>query len=230
MAPNLLIRVGHRPADAIIDTVRETNANFVVMGWHGRSRDPRTVVGRNIDRIVKDSDANVVVVRGDVRLPARRILVPVEHPRHGHLMAEFAAPLTTQEDGHIELLHVVDRQVSPQQRAERAAQVRRDIAELDTTPDEEEPGRRQQRFRIRIAAGAVVPEIVKASRDFDLVLVGASRESWLRRKVWGDKTSRIANGVECPLMLVNLRGGVLKFNVSNFFQFFWDVEEPEAEA
>lgn len=227
MTPNLLVRVGHRPADAIIDTVRETNANFVVMGWRGRSRDPRTVVGRNIDRIVKAAHANVAVVRGDVRLPARRILVPIEHPRHGHLMAEFAAPLTTEEGGYIELLHVVDRQLSAQQRAERAAELRRDISELDTTPDEQEPGRRQQRFRIRIAGGGVVSEIAERSRDFDLVVMGASRESWLRRKVWGDKTSRVANGVECPLMLVNLRGGRLKFNVANFFQFFWDVETAE---
>ncbi len=229
MAPNLLIRVGHRPADAIIDTVRETNANFVVMGWRGRSRDPRTIVGRNIDRIVKDSNANVVVVRGDVRLPAKRILVPVQHPRHGHLMAGFAAPLTTKEDGHIELLHIVDRQMSAQQRAERASELRQAIREFDTTPDELDPERRQQRFRIRIAAGGVVSEIVERSRDLDLLIMGASRESWLRRKVWGDKTSRVASRIECPLMLVNLRVGLLHFGVSQFFQFFWDVEEPQPE-
>jgi amino acid transporter/nucleotide-binding universal stress UspA family protein len=230
MTPNLLVRVGHRPADAIIDTVRETNANFVVMGWRGRSRDPRTVVGRNIDRIVKLAHANVAVVRGDVRLPARRILVPIEHPRHGHLMAEFAAPLTTEQGGYIELLHVVDRQRSAQQRAERAAELRRDISELDTTPDEQEPGRRQQRFRIRIAGGGVVSEIAERSRDFDLVVMGASQESWIRRKVWGDKTFRVANRIECPLMLVNLRVGRLQFSVSQFFQFFWDVEETQPES
>ena len=227
MTPNLLIRVGHRPADAIIDTVREANANFVVMGWRGRSRDPRTVVGRNIDRIVKDADANVVVVRGDVRLPARRILVPVQHPAHGHMMAEFAAPLTTREGGYIELMHVVDRQLLPQQRAERAAELRQAVSELDTTPDEAEAGRRQLRFRIRIVAGDVVDEIVEASAGFDLVVMGASRQSWLRRQVWGDKTSRVATSLEAPLVLLNLRSGLLKFNVSQFFQFFWDVEETE---
>jgi hypothetical protein len=55
--------------------------------------------------------------------------------------------------------------------------------------------------------------------------MGASRESWLRRKVWGDKTARVAEQISAPLMLVNMRGGRLKFNVSQFFQFFWDTEE-----
>ncbi len=229
MTPNLLIRVGHRPADAILDTVREANANFVVMGWRGRSRDPHTLIGKNIDRIVKDTDANVVVVRGDVRLPARRILVPIQHPAHGHMMAEFAASLTTHEGGYIELLHVVDNQLSTHQRAERATQLRQTIRELDTTPDEAEPGRRQLRFRIRIVGGDAVEEIVKGSAGFDLVIMGASRQSWLRRQVWGDKTFRVAGSLETPLMLLNLRSGRLKFNVSQFFQFFWDIEEAETD-
>jgi len=225
MTPNGLIRVGHRPADAIIDTVREHRCNFVVMGWRGRSTDPRTVVGSNIDRIVKDSNANVVVVRGDVALPARRILVPVQHPRHGHLMAGLAAPMAAAEGAYIELLHIVGEDLTPQQRAERAAELKQSISSLDRPlVGADADGRRKQRFRIRIETGEVVATIIEHSRDFDL-LMGASRESWIRRTVWGDKTFRIANGVDCPLMLVNLRTGRLQFNVSQFFQFFWDTEE-----
>ncbi len=226
MTPNALIRVGHRPADAIIDTVREHRCNFVVMGWRGQSSDPRTVVGSNIDRIVKDSNANVVVVRGDVELPARRILVPVQHPRHGHLMAGLAAPMAVAEGAYIELLHVVGEDLTPHERAARAAELKQAISSLDRPPaDADADGRRKQRFRIRIATGEVVPTIVEHSREFDLLMMGASRESWIRRKVWGDKTFRIANSVDCPLMLVNLRTGRLQFNVSQFFQFFWDTEE-----
>ncbi len=225
LTPNVLIRVGHRPADAIIDTVEEQDCNFVIMGWRGRSTDPRTVVGSNIDRIVKDSNANVVVVRGDVELPARRILVPVQHPRHGHLIAGLAAPMAADE-AYIELLHVVGEDLTPQERAERAAELKAAISSLDVLPTAgAENGRRKQRFRIRIETGDVVATIIERSRDFDLLLMGASRESWIRRKVWGDKTFRIASGVDCPLMLVNMRGGRLKFNVSQFFQFFWDTDD-----
>ncbi len=226
LTPNALIRVGHRPADAIIDTVVEQDCNFVIMGWRGRSSDPRTVVGSNIDRIVKESNANVVVVRGDVELPARRILVPIQHPRHGHLMAGLAAPMAEAEGAYIELLHIVGEELTPQQRAERAADLRQAISSLDAPPIETDADeRRRQRFRIRIESGDVVQTIIERSRDFDLLMLGASRESWIRRTVWGDKTFRIANAVDCPLMLVNLRTGRLQFNVSQFFQFFWDTEE-----
>lgn len=75
------------------------------------------------------------------------------------------------------------------------------------------------------ASGEVVEEIVKRSTEFDLLIMGASRESWVRRTVWGDKTMRIAQRVQCPLMLVNLRGGRLQYGVASFCQFFWDVRE-----
>ncbi len=227
MTPNMLLRVGHRPADAIIDTVNDHNANFVVMGWQGRSTDPRTVVGSNIDRIVKESNANVVVSRGDVELPAKRILVPIQHPRHGHLMAGLAAPMAGEENAYIELVHVVSEDLTPRERAERAAELRESLTELDIEPTGEAvtDGRSKRRFRIRIETGDVVETLIERSKGFDLVMMGASRESWVRRKVWGDKTARVANEIDAPVMLANLRSGRLKFNVSQWFQFFWDTED-----
>lgn len=224
--PTSLIRVGHRAADAIIDTVEDHRVGFVIMGWAGRSSDPRTVVGSTIDRIVKDANTNVVVVRGDVQIPARRILVPVQHPQHGRLMAEFAAAMATETDAYIRLLHIVPADMAPAQRAEAARQLREAVG----APDEHDArdgatATRQLRFQIRIESGDVVDTLIEQSADFDLMLMGASRESWWRRKVWGDKTARVASAMQTPLMLVNLRSGRLKYGVSKFFQFFWDVEQ-----
>ncbi len=228
MVPNSLVRIGHRAADAIVDTVQDTNANFVVMGWAGHSRDPRTIIGSTIDKIVKDANTNVVVVRGDVRIPARRILVPVEHPQHGNLMAQFAAVMAEEEGSYVRLLHIVDRNTSSLERAQRAADLREAVThytEQNATAGQDSQAER--RFQIRIEAGDVVDTIVSHSADFDLVIVGASRESWLRRNVWGDKTARFARRIKAPLMLVNMRSGRMKFSVSHFFQFFWDIEETE---
>jgi nucleotide-binding universal stress UspA family protein len=167
-----------------------------------------------------------VVARGDVDVPAERILVPIQHPRHGHLMAGLAAPMASEDEAYIELMHVVSEELTPQERAERAAELRDSLTELDVEPTgDAQNGRSKRRFRIRIETGDVVDKLIERSGDFDLVLMGASRESWVRRKVWGDKTARVAGDVDVPLMLVNLRGGRLKFNVSQFFQFFWDTED-----
>ncbi len=228
MVPNSVVRVGHRAADAIVDTVEDSSADFVVMGWAGHTRDPRTIIGSTIDRIVKDANTNVVVVRGDVKIPARRILVPVEHPQHGNLVAQFAAVMAEEQDSYVRLLHVVDRHVSSLERAQRAA----DLREAVTQYTEDAAGgltaeQVERRFHIRIEAGDIVDTIISHSADFDLVIVGASRESWLRRKVWGDKTARIARRIKAPLMLVNMRSGRMKFSVSQFFQFFWDIEDTE---
>ncbi len=229
MVPNSIVRVGHRAADAIVDTVQDSNANFVVMGWAGHSRDPRTIIGSTIDKIVKDANTNVVVVRGDVKIPARRILVPVQHPQHGNLMAQFAAVMAEEEGSYVRLLHVVDRHASSLERAQRAADLREAVThytQQNATAGQDSQAER--RFHIRIEAGDVVDTIVSHSADFDLVIVGASRESWLRRNVWGAKTARVARRIKAPLMLVNMRSGRMKFSVSHFFQFFWDIEETEA--
>ncbi len=224
--PTSLIRVGHRAADAIIDTVEDHRAGFVIMGWAGHSRDPRTVVGSTIDRIVKDANTNVVVVRGDVRIPARRILVPVQHPQHGELIAEFAAAMADETDAYIRLLHIVPPDTPPLQRAEAARTLRETVhLAADDEVVEDAARTRQVRFQVRVEAGDVVETLVEQSAEFDLMLMGASRESWWRRKVWGDKTARVARQSQAPLMLLNLRSGRLKFGVSKFFQYFWDTEQ-----
>ena len=170
----------------------------------------------------------MVVVRGDVRIPARRILVPVQHPQHGELMAEFAAAMASETDAHIRLLHVVPPEMPPAQRAQAARALRAAVG-LETEREHgcETAGtpRPQLRFQIRIASGDVVDTLLEQSADFDLLLMGASRESWWRRKVWGDKTARVANQTRTPLMLLNLRSGRMKFGVSKFFQYFWDIEQ-----
>ncbi len=230
MEPTVLLRVAHRPADAIIDTVRETGANFVIMGWRGTARHPRTTIGSNIDMIIQKANTNVLVVRGDVWIPARRILIPVQHPQHGHLMAGLAAPLADPEGGYIELMHVVRTGLTPQERAQRAATLKESISAFDPAemPDDEE--RRRMRMRIRIYEGEdVVSTIRKVSKNFDLLIMGATQQSWLRRTVWGDTTSRVAQLIECPLMLVNLRAGPLQFNVAQFFEFFWETEEADTQ-
>ncbi|MBD3291688.1 MAG: amino acid permease, partial [Armatimonadia bacterium] len=226
--PAVLLRVAHRPADAIADTVHETGANYVVMGWRGRSGDARTKIGSNIDRIIHDANTNVVVVRGDVQVPAKRILIPVQHPAHGHLMAGLAARLVEPEGGYIELMHIVRSGLSPQERADRAATVRESISAFDRRVERGPGGRREVRFRIRIQEGDDVPRtILEQSRDFDLLIMGATQEGWVRRTVWGDTTSRVADQVECPLMLVNLKAGPLQFNVAHFFEFFYDVDDVD---
>jgi nucleotide-binding universal stress UspA family protein len=196
------------------------------MGWAGRSRDPRTVIGSTIDRIVKNADANVVVVRGDVKVPAKRILVPVQHPQHASLIAQFAAVMAERPDSYIRLLHVVDREMPTAQQAQRASELREAVAHYaESLQQYGESPTAEQRFQIRVEAGDVVDTIVEQSEEFDLVIAGASRESWVRRKVWGDKTARIARHIRTPLMLVNMSSGWMKFSVSQFFQFFWDIED-----
>jgi len=145
------------------------------------------------------------------------------------LMSHFASPLVGPDDGYIQMLHVVDPQLSAEQRADRAATLRDDLHNLHGEDEMAGNSRPTQRIRIRIAGGDVVEEIVRRSADFDLVIMGASRESWIRRTLWGDRIQQIARRIQCPLMLVNLRGGRLQFGVSKFFQFFWDIQEGAEE-
>jgi nucleotide-binding universal stress UspA family protein len=125
-------------------------------------------------------------------------------------------------------MHVVGEDLSPRERADRARELKASLSHFDRPEMGSDPDSHEQHFRIRIETGEdVVQTIAEHSKDFDLLIIGASQESWLRRRVWGDTTHRVAAGVECPLMLVNLETGSLRYNISQFFEFFWDVEGAE---
>src|SRR2546428_563212 len=69
-----VVKIGHRPYEIILDTLREEDVNLLVMGWRGeRVEGDRRVLGSNIDYLVENAPGDLLVFKTQgVRHPSQR--------------------------------------------------------------------------------------------------------------------------------------------------------------
>lgn len=232
-----IVRIAHKPWQAIVHEVEDRDIDFVVMGWRGRSRHPRTVIGSNVDRVFRDADCHVAVLRSDGADSARRILVPIADPDQGHLMLEVADVLAAERGSEVEVLHLVPPGTRAGAREELVRELREELEEQregardlplasgDGDPWEEAGGR-----RLRVEESADVADtIARLTADYDLTIIGAAREGWLQKLVAGTIPERIAARSTGPLLLIKHRRSAIRSGVLDTIEFFRS-REPERTA
>lgn len=226
-----VIRTGPDVAQAVVHTVREKNSDFVIMGWKGPRRRRDTQIGRNIDKVLRESNAHAIVMtRVDDDDPVSRVLVPVADAQNAGL-AIFVAALLIEGSPkpEIEVLHLSREPLEESGRE----QFRRLLA--GAISEDEEPDLqtgfatdffRKGSFRLEFRqATDVISEISEYSSGFDRLILGTSRGGFFQRKVFGRIPTQIAERAKCPVILIRPRERGITFEIQKFFQFFRELEE-----
>lgn len=228
-----LVRIAHRPAQAILDTIEDRDVNIVVMGWRGRRRDPQTALGRNLDLVLKQANCHVVILQEGAARQSEAILIPAAYPDQARLSLEVGKALLHRTRGaHLDLLHVLPPGLGETEREARETAFREAVLEAEAEDEADENRRLYQNrvIRIRFEEGDHPDRvIVRTAGEYELLIIGASRERWWRRRVFGERPRIMARASPVPVVLVRRRAGALQFRVQSFFQFFRDLEEEERE-
>jgi nucleotide-binding universal stress UspA family protein len=212
------VRVG-RPADAILDFVRQKNADLVIVSSHGRSGIGGWVFGSVADRVLRGTSCPVLLVRGGTeaeRATYRHILVPLD----GSPLAEQVLPhvrsLVRPDETKIHLVSVVtsgfgDRALSLMTSSPPGLQIA--TAALDRLEAHFQSylravaaGLRVERAKVQTAVrrGSPAREILSyaADADVDLVAMTTHGLSGLSRWVFGSVADKVLQGSVCPVLLV----------------------------
>lgn len=225
-----MVRLGHKPYKGIIQTVEERDIDFLVMGWRGRPRDRHTMLGSNIDEVVKYSPCNVVVAQHNVSVPARRILIPVANPRKANLLLSLGRLFVSKDkDARITVLHLLPTGLSEDEKNSRLDRIRAPLVEpgfFDAADAEVPIDKGPIKFEFH-ETGDILSAIIEGTHESDLMIVGSSDESLLKRRIFGEGPYIIARRSACPVILVDQETNRVKFGIQTFFQFFHELEKDE---
>lgn len=108
----------------IVDAIKESRADLVVMGTHGRTGLAHVRLGSVAERVVELSPVPVLTIRrpdpsapaspkGVPMLRIRSILCPVDFSEHSRAALEYAADITRRFDARLTLLHVIEPVLYP---------------------------------------------------------------------------------------------------------------------
>jgi nucleotide-binding universal stress UspA family protein len=170
-------RYARDTATGIVGSVDAYDGSALLMGWRGRPRRRDIVLGSLLDRVLAEAPCDVYVQRvKEPRNDPGSILVPVVGGPHDELGAELAGVIASQHDATITLLHVDRSDGVEQAEKSQAALFRERRGQIPDGIAVDE--------RI-VESDHVAGAVSDATTDYDLTVLGATRETFLNRKLVG---------------------------------------------
>ncbi|MDP6544361.1 MAG: amino acid permease [Phycisphaerae bacterium] len=182
----------------ILSGVRDNRVDMLVMGWHGRPKARTFNLGSTVDPIIERAPCNVVVLKGcGGNQVFKRVLVPLAGGLNGLFALEIAKILVDPEDGEVTAVTV---DTGRRRRSfDIGAFVETNIQAGKLT------GPIQTKT---ITSAAVVEGILAEAADYDLVVMGCTRQPLVSQLVHTPIPETIAQRCDKPLVMVKASGRI----------------------
>jgi nucleotide-binding universal stress UspA family protein len=166
-----IVRIGRHAAEGIIEASAEQEADLIIFGWGGKAPAGRdgngpSVFSPTIDEVVRDSPADIAVVKQRGSKEIKRIIVPVRGGPHAELAVRYADAIARRHDAQVSVLHFVPPGITLAVRAQ---------AEHALTQFLRQHLRGKAEGIVREAAN-VRNAILREAEKADLVVMGASAQ------------------------------------------------------
>ena len=193
-------RAGIETGQVILKVVREIEPDLLLLGWSGEEGSRRYLLGSTLDPVIRFAPCNVAVVRADEWPQVRRALVPAGGGPNAGLSVELALRLSP--DVQVTAFNVAREATGPVGVAAGY--------ELLTRVLEPWEGNERITTKVSRSSGIIDGLLSEAAAGYDALLIGASNESYIDRKLFGDVPQTIAANAPIPTIVVRRRAGPLK--------------------
>jgi len=172
---------------------------MILMGWHGQLSTQR-VAGSVVKDVVRSASCDVAVLRDRGVGEIKRVLVPTGDGPHAGLALRLAWDIVRAEKGSLTALRLLPEANGVDMEVEM--EVLRQLVEDDLGEIPAEVAFRLKRNN-HLADG-ILAEVAEAKEEaaYDLIVIGASEEWFLRNMLFGSVPDLIANGAPCSVLMV----------------------------
>jgi chloride channel protein, CIC family len=194
------IRVAHDVAQAILETTKQRHIDLIFMGWKGNTSTPGRIFGNVVDTMIRQANCDLVLVKLGNNFHShrefKRWLIPMSGGPNAPIAIKLLPALVNLEnDIEIRLTQVV-----------KPGEIAPDMTVLEESTRQL---MRHRNLKSNVVAASLqaesvtngVIDLVKAE-NFDVVVLGASREGLLQQAIQGNIPESIASGVDSTVILV----------------------------
>lgn len=198
------VRVAHDVAPAILETVKERHIDLILMGWNGINSTPGRIFGNTTDTIIRQASSDVILVKWGENInfdkkyysifALNRWLVPIRGgPNVPRTLQLLPALIAISNRPEIRLCQVFNRSLDHP-----------DTTDLDKATDFLQSQLNCPVFSMSVCAASVPDAVIDlAEKDqFDVIVLGASREGFLKQAIAGNIPEAIASHVNSTVILV----------------------------
>ncbi len=194
MEANALLKVSHNAARAILETARERNCGLIVLGWKGFSSSRDKIMGQVVDTVVTYAQCDLMLVKLSRQSPViKDILLPTAGGEHARAAEMYAATLVKAAGGTLSICRVDDGgRKSKEVTEDGIHQAQKRIKEfngLDTG-------------REILAESSIAKGILNASKNYDTIVIGATRTSIYQQILFGSIPENVARSSDKNIIMI----------------------------
>lgn len=190
----MLLRAAYGIASGIVAVAESRpDTRLILLGWRGPLAIDR--VRTSVDKdVVRTAPCDVAVLLNRGLDQVRRILIPVGGGPHARLGLRLAYDLVKGEDAQLVVLRVVGRKEADLDGQRVAAEnlIRDELGDADG------------RVSVRVVHSPSVDKriLLESRQGYDLLIIGASEEWFLRNWLFGAIPDEVAERAACSVLLV----------------------------
>lgn len=217
VGPEIVVRRGVYAGDAILQYADEVNADYIILGTHGRRGVRRFIVGSVAEYVVRGANCPVLTVPMVAARshpgPSAPILVPIDYSEHSRMALREAKEISKGFSAPVELVHVLeDFGIVPHFYLAGGIVPVNDLPTLRTYADShlreldaEVGGEGAAGYRVR--SGSAHREIPKYAEEIGagLIVMATHGLSGVQHALMGSVTERTLRYAKCPLLSVAVR-------------------------
>ncbi|HID27252.1 MAG TPA: amino acid permease [Methanosarcinales archaeon] len=196
--PNSMIVVSHNIPDAVLDVAKEEKIDLIILGWRGWTLSNK-IFGSVIDPVVQFAPCDVAVIKTHNRdrdwIP-KKILLPTGRGDHAKRAVDIAISLCKEYDSEITVISIAKEHRLLNKAKKYATNLTSIIKEKESKISDASLS--EEVF----VSKSIVDGIVNKSTEYDMVVLGASGEWFLKNLVFGSIPEIVAKRVNCSVIMV----------------------------
>ncbi len=177
------VRIAHQVWDGILHAAEAEKATLILMGWKGHTTTRDRIMGEVTDKVVRHTPCDLITVKLMGDRPIRRILITTAGGPHATLAAEYVGIYHEIEGYKVECGYVVDPNAGEDDRNAARQWIQKTIRRTNL----------EGKADIRLLEGKkVATTLIHAAVDYDLIVLGASKEGVFSNALFGEIPEKVA--------------------------------------
>ncbi|MEE2669613.1 MAG: amino acid permease [Gemmatimonadota bacterium] len=193
--------VAHRAHEGILAGARRSGADLLVMGWKGYTNTRERIFGEVADQVIRNAPCDLALLKIESFDTPKRCLFPTAGGPNALLAAEILNALAPAFGMTVTACQVVNRDASSEARAEAHHWIDKTLGRMDSDVHVE---------RLLIESKSIAGGIARASKDFDLVVLGAARMPVFQQVLFGEIPEKVARYSPASVLVVKEYEGPIR--------------------
>ena len=192
--------IAHRVDEGIFTAARRHRADVLAMAWKGYSNHRDRIFGETADNVIRYAPCDLMMIKPEGR-ELRTCFFPTAGGPNARLAADLLNALAKAFDLSVTAGYVVPPDADEEQQHTAHHWIDKTLSNLNV----DVPVNRQL-----IESDSVAGGLAKASRDFDLVVIGAAKEPLFRKILVGEIPQKVARYSPSTVLVVKRYVGPVK--------------------